>query len=243
MPNLGVYIPEVLNARLQRLREKGLDLNASGVFQRALEAAVEAEEKALAGDRVARVVARLRVARTPMESANAEGEAAGAQWAEDVAALSELHRVRELLNRLEKESLDIVEAKIEHRVSLELGTWDDNDMIPLGEVETLPESVPRDFFERALQPYHNNVHYTSPLIFAFLRGAVRILGMAETAMTQEKYEALSERTAKQIATLLAGRSRRGTQRRSTASANQAQASSAPPPATASDPVEDVSESV
>jgi predicted transcriptional regulator len=58
--NLGVYIPDQLNARLQRLREKGIDLNASNVARRALEAAVEAEEEVLAGDRIARVVTRLR---------------------------------------------------------------------------------------------------------------------------------------------------------------------------------------
>jgi hypothetical protein len=239
LPNLGVYIPEVLNSRLQRLREKGLDLNASGVFRQALEAAVEAEEKALAGDRVARLVTRLRAARTPMESAQADGEAAGSQWAEDLAALSELHRVRDLQNRLEKENLDIVGARLAYRVTLELGTWEDDDMIPIGEVETLPESVPRDFFERALQPYHNNVHYTAPLIFGFLRGAVRILEVAEKAMAQEKSKALSEATARQIAALLGGGTRRSIQRKKMPNAKQSKSGSVP--ATAVDQVEGVSE--
>lgn len=239
MPNLGVYIPEVLNSRLQRLREKGLDLNASGVFRQALEAAVEAEEKALAGDRVARLLTRLRVARTPMESAKADGEAAGSQWAEDLATLSELRQVRDLLNRLEKESLDIDEVRLEYRVTLELATWDDNALIPVGVVETLPESVPRDFFERALQPYHNNAHYTSPLIFGFLRGAVRILEVAEKAMAREKSRAISEQTAKQIALLLGGGSRRSFQRKKAPNAKQSPSGSVPP--TPPDKVEDVSE--
>jgi hypothetical protein len=228
LPNLGVYIPDVLNSRLQRLREKGLDLNASGVFRQALEAAVEAEEKALAGDRTARLVSRLRVARTPMESATADGEAAGSQWAEDLATLSELRRVRDVLGRLEKESLDIIGTRLEYRVTLELGTWEDDDMIPLGEVETLPESVPRDFFERARQPYHNNVHYTAPLIFGFLRGAVRILEVAEKAMAQEKSRALAEQTAKNIALLLAGGSRRSFQRKKAPNAKQSPSGSVPP---------------
>jgi len=233
LPNLGVYIPEVLNSRLQRLREKGLDLNASGVFQQALEAAVEAEEKALAGDRLARVVARLRVARTPLESANADGEAAGAAWAEDVAALSELHQLREFLTRVEKDNVQIVDIRFEYRVTLELGTWDDDDLVPLGEVETLPESVPRDFFKRAQQPYHNNVHYTSPLIFGFLRGAVSVLGNVEAAITQERYEALTER----MATLLTGRSKRG----KTSKANRVESTPASAPPTAEpDQEEDVS---
>src|SRR5207245_9432911 len=163
--------------RPQRLRDKGGELNASNVFRQAREGAVEVEEKALGGDRVARLVARLRTARTPMEAARADGEAAGAQWAEETAAYSELRDTKDLLKRLESEGLDVIRLDLGSRVALELGKWDNgaHDMIPLGDVVQLPDSVPADYFKRAQEPYHKGVHYTSPLVFAFMHGAVDVL--------------------------------------------------------------------
>jgi hypothetical protein len=176
-----------------------LDLNASGVFQRALEAAVESEEKALSGDRVAKVVARLRNARTPAEAARADGEAAGSQWAEDVATMSELKAARDLATEMERDRLQTMNIRIGWRVVLEIGQWDkeDDDLIPVSD-ENLPESVPREFFERAGKPYHNGVHYTATLVDGFLSGAVTVLDAAERAMANEKTMEAMDRLAKAV---------------------------------------------
>ena len=75
---------------------------------------------------------------------------------------------------------------IDTQVRIQFADWNGNDLVPADEIWTLPDSVPHDFFERVKQPYHKNVHYSSPLVFGFMRGAVEVLGLVEKAMTQEE---------------------------------------------------------
>jgi Arc/MetJ-type ribon-helix-helix transcriptional regulator len=188
VPNLGVYIPDQLNARLQRLRDKGIDLNASNVARRALEVAVEAEEKALEGDRVPRLLARLASTKTARELAEAEGEAAGRAWAEEVAALSELRTVRALLEKMDSEQLEVYKVDTgSSRVLFQLMKWeaDTDGPIVLDDQYTMPVSVPKEFFDRATLPDEKKVSHLSLVAGAFMRGAADVLGVAEVAIAKE----------------------------------------------------------
>ncbi len=188
MPNLGVYIPDQLNSRLQRLRDKGIDLNASNVARRALEVAVEAEEKALEGDRMPRLLARLASTKTARELAEAEGEAAGRAWAEEVAAHSELKAIRALLEKMDSERLEVYQVHTgSTRVLLEFIQWESATDQPtvLDDRYTLPESVPREFFDRARQPDEKKVSHLSLMAGAFMRGATDVLRVVDEAIAKE----------------------------------------------------------
>jgi hypothetical protein len=182
--NVGVYLPSSLQDRIQALKEKGVDLPVSVICQRALEAAIEAEERALAGDRLARVLARLKSTRTPGEQMAAEGEAAGRRWAEEVAALSELRRVREVRESMEANRLAPQEVQLgSHRGSISFVTFTDDDVDHWGSL-WVPGNLPREFFDRAATS-HDHVVYLASGLDGFLRGAVAVLDAVEEALEME----------------------------------------------------------
>jgi len=180
MPSVGVYLSDSLRARLQRLKDRGVDLNTSAISQRALESTVEASEAALDGDRLRRMVHRLKAARSASEQAEADGAAAGRAWAEDVAALSELKEVAKVEERFPY--FYVRGINLEPVVELwgYDGREDDPDAAEPERLE-LPESVPRALFERALE----EPRYRDSFISGFLGGATGMLTLALEAMGRE----------------------------------------------------------
>jgi hypothetical protein len=204
VPNIGIYVSEPLHARLQRLKEHGVELSVSAVCQRGLEAAVEAEEKALRGDRLARLLARVKSAKTLAEQVEAEGDAAGRAWAEDVATLSEMKRISQLLETVRHNRLDASEAHVGKRsVRIEFVRWlGDGDIEPWGD-ESLPDSVPGEFFERASKP-REGVGYMASAVVGFLEGVEAVLQVIEHSFEKER----TEETIRQVRDRLATRVQR-----------------------------------
>jgi hypothetical protein len=186
MPNVGIYINQPLQDRIDRLKAAGAELNTSTICQRALDAAVQAEELALQGDRMARLLARLQTARTPGEQARADGEAAGRAWAEDIATLSELRQIRQLGLRMAREHLEVDSVDLGPTWSvLGLLQWemgDDGEPNVAGQTSAvLPASVPRDFLEHASDPVGGTV-YRMAKVEGFVDAASDVLGQVEAAM-------------------------------------------------------------
>ncbi len=187
MPNIGFYVPQALNERIQRLREKGVDLAPSAICQRALTAAVDAEERALSGDRLAKLLARVQSTLTLRDRVEADCRGAGRRWAEDIAALSEMREIRGILQSLERQELEVDQVNVgRHGVWLETVRWvnDGEDVEPATSL-SLPHSVPTDFFEHASDP-EEGVAYTSVRVYGFLQGVVDILELVEHALEQQE---------------------------------------------------------
>jgi len=90
MARLTIYVPDRLSERMAQYRDR---LNLSAVCQAAIERAVEAEERLIEGDQLARLVARLQITSSPEERIFAEGVLEGRLWAETVASWPELVEV------------------------------------------------------------------------------------------------------------------------------------------------------
>jgi hypothetical protein len=179
--------------RLERLKEKGMPVDVAKTCQAAVDQALEAGEKALTGDRLARLLARVKATRTRVEQAEAEGEAAGRAWAEDVAALSEMRRIRNLLEEHEKLRLEAMGVEVVgDMVFMQRIHWptDGQDCEPW-EPTILPSNVPRDFLTRAVATSDEGnipTQYTAPLVNGFLRGASAVLTEVEEALRREAEE-------------------------------------------------------
>jgi hypothetical protein len=171
--------------RLDRLKSQGAGIDVSKTCQTAVDTALETAERALGGERLALVAARLKSARTPSETAEAEGIAAGRRWAEDIAAMSELRRVAALLNEIESKRLVITDVALQGgRLHLERVFWgEDGNFEPWPDV-ALPQSVPRDFFASAREP-RNGVRFVSSSALGFLQGAAAVLSEVEVFLTTE----------------------------------------------------------
>jgi hypothetical protein len=173
---------------MQRLKEMNIDLGASTICQRCLEQAIAAEEKALTGDRLARVVARLRSTKTLQEQVADEAEAIGRRWAEDVAALAELRKVAVLVGYLNLHRLDVSEiARAGSHVRVEFVQWTANDNVePWQEPMWLAGSIPIDDIARIAQ--HEGISYISTAFASFCGGAAYVLDAVEEAMRRDGEE-------------------------------------------------------
>ena len=87
---LTIYVPDSLSQRLDTVKQA---INVSEVCQSALERAVTGAEAVRLGDERSRILARLRVARSPEQRAHAAGQGEGMHWAAETAALDEIERV------------------------------------------------------------------------------------------------------------------------------------------------------
>lgn len=183
MPNVGVYIPDALDQRVRRLKELGVEVPVSAICQRCLETSVEAEEKAIKGDRMARLIARVQRTRTAEEQAVADGEGAGRRWAEDVAARSEMEAVRVLDAEFRgNPGLDLVNIWIDKDDGLVHAMFtSDTGAVPAA---ALPASVPLDFFEGLADPQASRFAYQ--VFRAFLRGASAVLSELDAALKTQK---------------------------------------------------------
>jgi hypothetical protein len=185
--NLGIYIPPALQHRIQSLKEKGVSVPVSAICQRALEAALDAEERALSGDRLARVVARLKSTKTLGEAWMADGEAAGRRWAEDVARLAELQSVRSVLECIEAEHLQVAEVQTgRHNGRINLVRIRADGTVDSRPPAHLPGNVPRELFERA-GTAHDGIVYIDHATKGFLRGASAVLDAVEQALAMESH--------------------------------------------------------
>ncbi|MDA8261998.1 MAG: hypothetical protein M0Z47_04120 [Actinomycetota bacterium] len=182
MPSVGIYLSDALHGRIQRLKERGVELNASAVAQRALEAAVEAEESALEGDRLRRLVFRLQSTRSAVEEAVASGLAAGRTWAEDVAAFSELKAVA----AIEAAYAPFVLDRITFEPVVTLLGHDARDPRPgiyAEERIELPDSVPTGPFD----PYVGE-RFQADFVLGFLKGATGIFDQVVKAMPEQRQD-------------------------------------------------------
>ena len=93
MPNVGVYLSEELEARIRRLKEKEVVINVSSICQEALDRHLSELELKPGERRVARLVERLRVARTPVQRTQDTGRREGVRWAEETAAWEDIKAV------------------------------------------------------------------------------------------------------------------------------------------------------
>lgn len=182
MPNIGIYVSDTLDQRIRRLKERGADVQVSAVCQKGLEAAVEAEERSLDGDRMARLIARVNRTRTAAEQAEAEGVAAGRQWAEDVAAFSEMTEVRSIRDALASgpewvERISVDANQVDLLCEYEGRRMNDDARSTF----TLPESVPVDFF-LDLVPHGRDEKHAHRAALGFIEGACSVLTALEEAM-------------------------------------------------------------
>ncbi len=90
MAKLTVYLPDSLQERLERVRDR---LNASELCQKALERAIVREELALSGDRTAKVIDRLRRVSQRPAWVYDQGRLAGQRWAEEKATWDQIREV------------------------------------------------------------------------------------------------------------------------------------------------------
>jgi hypothetical protein len=168
--------------RLERLEEKGAPVDISKTCQSAVDEALEAAERVLIGDRMARIIARLKTTRTPAEQVQAEGEAAGRAWAEDVAALSDLRRAERILAELIRERKEASNVDIVgERIYIQWVTWPEGqgDPEPVGQT-MLPQSVPIEVFRGGFRAY------TAWGVEGFLRGAVDVLKLVDGALIAQR---------------------------------------------------------
>lgn len=171
-----------------------MPLDVAKTCQAAVDQALEAGEKALTGDRLARLLARVKATRTRAEQAEAEGEAAGRAWAEDVAALSEMRRVRTILEEHEQYRLQASEVDVVgDTVFLGRVHWPVDGDVEGWEPTVLPISVPRQFLQRAAAAVPSDESgvpksYAGPLMSGFLRGATAVLAEVEEALRREAEE-------------------------------------------------------
>lgn len=190
MPNLGIYLPDTLHSRIQRLKEMNIDIPTSTICQHCLEQAVTAEEKALAGDRLAKVVARLRSTKTASEQVSDEGKALGRRWAEDTANLADLRKVALVAAYVETNRLDVGDIRRHGAyVLVEFVHWPENadNPVPRGEpVTRLTGSIPIEDIGRMAR--REGVMHLSNAFASFCRGATEVLDTVEEALRHEGVE-------------------------------------------------------
>lgn len=182
MPNIGIYVPDALDQRLRRLKDLGVEIPVSTVCQKGLEAAIVAEERALRGDRLTRLIARVSRTRTAAEQAQDDGEAVGRRWAEDVAALSEMRKALDIRDDMRKYEFNGVSGGRREDGSLFLVVSVDEDE-PI--TYDVPDSVPQEFIgelasEGRLAPHADRA------IWGFLEGACAVLAELEAALARKE---------------------------------------------------------
>jgi hypothetical protein len=188
VPNVGIYLSESLHERMQRLKANGVELSASAVCRRCLEQAVEAEERALVGDRLARLLVRVRSTLTDGEQVDADARALGRRWAEDTAALSEMRRVAGVDGYRETNRLQAVGIEaLARTVRVELIHW------PLQADEPepwdpiyIPASIPVEALNQVAK--RKGTTYTDAALDGFVKGVTDVLNVIEDALRAEGEE-------------------------------------------------------
>ena len=167
-----VWIGSDRKRRLAALKAAGASMNVSKVCQDALDKAMTSEEQALTRSRIARVLARLRDSRPPEARAFETGERAGRLWAEEIATLSEMRLIGTIRSHAGDRLSVLVDATQGGFVSV---TW----RAGAGEdiVETLPSSVPFEFFRQAQESA-----YRGELVSGFIDGASLVHDLVERAL-------------------------------------------------------------
>jgi hypothetical protein len=176
--SVNVYLPAPLASRLEPFQDR---LKISEICQRALEEAIELEERAQAGDRISRVIARLSQALTPAQQAKAAGRSAGMEWAEDTAALGELSHVARL-----RQQASALFARPFSFTSLATGgvsfSWFNSDHDLAGEC-VLPDTVPQDWLKKTA-----GTAFFDEYVHGFIEGAGEVHDAVVRELERRKYE-------------------------------------------------------
>jgi hypothetical protein len=138
MAKINAYVPDKLEERVRALRERGGKINVSEIATTAIDRAVDAEERRIAGRPVAAILRRFRF-EDEADSIRADGASYGRRWAEETANRRDLEFVAS-----RHKVLDFVLAG--DRVDLLVADGDKAVSLP-GSLGISPGSFPHAFAE------------------------------------------------------------------------------------------------